>query len=249
MYHYTYLLKDKHSNMKYIGVRSCYCLPKDDTAYWGSSKHLPTDVHLTHKKRVLSIFKTRKEAVSHEIFLHEKYQVSTNPLFYNKAKQTSTGFDTSGIPLSEERKQNISNKLKGRKKPEGHGANVSASTKGIPKSLEHRLNCSKAQKRHASKPDYINPRKNVQLTDLTKQRISQSKKANGNSKGVTNPRFSPWFITINGTRYEYANKTKSDFALENGLNPDTFRSQASKSQGIKPVKCSHLGKCIIGNIV
>ncbi len=249
MYHYTYLIKDKTSKMKYIGVRSSYCLPENDISYWGSSKHLPHNVALTHKKRVLAIFNTRVEAVAHEVYPHNKYKVSTNPEFYNKAKQTSTSFDTSGVALSEERKQNISNKLKGVEKPTGHGANVSAALKGVPKSAEHRKNCSKAQKKLAEKPDYVNPRKNAVLSKVTKQRISESKKANGNSKGTTNPRFSPWFIIMKGVKQEFFDITKSEFALQNGLNPDSFRAQASKSSGFKPVKCQHLGKCIIGNIV
>lgn len=235
--------------MKYIGVRSCKCLPIEDTSYWGSSKHLPLDVRLTHKKRVLAVFKTREEALLHEIFLHEKYQVASNLEFYNKANQTVVGFDTSGTSVPEKLKQQISKKLKGRKKHPGHGAKVSAATKNVPKSAEHRKKCSVSQKLHASKPDYVNPRKNVKLTEVTKQRISNSKKAKGNSKGITNPKFVPWFIVIDGIRQEYTDKTKSEFALENNLNPDSFRSQASKSKGIKPVKCKHLGKCIIGNIV
>lgn len=249
MNHYTYIIKHKYSKMKYIGVRSCKCLPIEDTSYWGSSKHLPLDVSLTHKKRVLATFKTRTEALLHEIFLHKKYQVASNPEFYNKANQTAVGFDTSGTSVPEKLREQISRKLKGRKKPPDHGGKVSAATKNVPKSAEHKRKCSVSQKLRASKPGYVNPRKNVKLTEVTKQRISNSKKAKGNSKGVTNSKFTPWFIIINDVKQEYINKTKSEFALEHSLNPDTFRAQASRSKGFKPVGCKHLGKCIIGNIV
>jgi len=45
---------------------------------------------------VLAEFPTRYDAVCHEIFLHSFYDVAKNEMFYNRAKQTSTGFDTSG---------------------------------------------------------------------------------------------------------------------------------------------------------
>lgn len=249
MYHYTYLIKDKHSNMKYIGVRSSKCHPKDDTDYWGSSRHLPTDVKYTHKKRVLSVFKTRLEAINHEIQLHNKYDVASSPSFYNKAKQTSTGFDTSGTTLTKEHLEKVSRSLKGRKKPKTHGENVSKALKGVPKSESHKKNCSTAHKLRASHPDYVNPRKGVPLSDDTKAKISKTKKDNNSAVSVKNPRFSPWFIVIEGSRTEYFDITKSEFALQNNLNPDSFRSQASRSKGINQVGLRHLGKCIVGNII
>lgn len=235
--------------MKYIGVRSSKCHPIDDTEYWGSSRHLPSDVKDTHKKRVLSIFSTRMEAVSHEIYLHNKYDVAINPSFYNKAKQTSTGFDTSGTTLTEEHLEKVSKSLKGKKKPLSHGKNVSKALKGKPKTEAHRKNCSIAQKLKASQPDYVNPRKGVTLSDETKAKVSKTKKDNGSAASIRNPRFSPWFIIIQGVRTEYYTVTKSEFALQNNLNPDTFRSQSSASKGIKAVGFGHLGKCIVGNIV
>lgn len=235
--------------MKYIGVRSSECHPNDDTEYWGSSRHLPSDVKDTHKKRVLSIFSTRLEAVSHEIYLHNKHDVANNPSFYNKAKQTSTGFDTAGTTLTKEHLEKVSKSLKGKKKPLSHGENVSKALKGVPKTAAHRKSCSAAQKLKASQPNYVNPRKGVTLSDETKAKISKTKKDNGSAASVRNPRFSPWFIIIQGVRTEYFTLTKSEFALQNNLNPDTFRSQSSISKGIKPVGFGHLGKCIVGNII
>ncbi len=39
-YHYTYIILNKNTQMKYIGVRSCSCLPENDDEYMGSSKIL-----------------------------------------------------------------------------------------------------------------------------------------------------------------------------------------------------------------
>lgn len=47
-------------------------------------------------KCLLEVHPTRKKAISHEIRLHHRYDVAVNPLFYNQAKQTGTGFDRSG---------------------------------------------------------------------------------------------------------------------------------------------------------
>lgn len=94
-YHYTYML---HGDISYIGVRSSKCLPELDIKYWGSSKHTPKNISETHTKLILAEFPTRKEAVEHEIQLHNFYEVSTNDMYYNKAKQTTTGFDTLGVP-------------------------------------------------------------------------------------------------------------------------------------------------------
>lgn len=98
-YHYTYLITNTNTNMKYIGVRSCNCLPENDS-YMGSSKYLTEDIRqeslANFTKEILSLFETRVEAINEEIRLHNLYDVAKNPEYYNKAKQTSTGFDTTG---------------------------------------------------------------------------------------------------------------------------------------------------------
>lgn len=110
MYHYTYLIQHNKKSFRYIGVRSSKVHPTQDTEYWGSSRHLPKNVKDTHSKIIIKIHPTRKEAIEHEIMLHNMNDVAKNPEYYNKAKQTSVGFDTSGvsIPKTEEWKQNCS---------------------------------------------------------------------------------------------------------------------------------------------
>jgi hypothetical protein len=101
MYHYTYLIENKINGKKYIGVRSCQIDPSTDF-YWSSSKSLKNEINLigreNFKKIILAIFDTRTEAVCNEIELHKFYDVGNNPKFYNRARQTSTGFDTTGTP-------------------------------------------------------------------------------------------------------------------------------------------------------
>lgn len=58
--------------------------------------------------KIIKIFTNRNDALELEIRLHNKFDVGQNPLFYNKAKQTSTGFDMTGIPRTKEFKKHIS---------------------------------------------------------------------------------------------------------------------------------------------
>ena len=101
-HNYTYLITNITNNMKYIGARSCACLPEDDP-YTGSSKSL-TAIMVENSdqfiKEILSDFPTRILAVSEEIRLHNLYDVAVNPEYYNKSKQTSIGFDTTGTPVN-----------------------------------------------------------------------------------------------------------------------------------------------------
>lgn len=107
-FHYTYLLLDNNGKM-YIGARSCIVHPIDDN-YWSSSKYVLNAITkgIKFNKQILSIWNTRKEAINHEILLHEIFDVAKNQSFYNKAKQTSTKFDTTGFVFSEEQKLKIS---------------------------------------------------------------------------------------------------------------------------------------------
>jgi len=101
--HYCYKITNLNPTDKrlyYIGVRSTLkSNPELDTNYRSSSntlnKIIEKNGYANFKKEILSIWETRKLAVQEEIRLHNLFDVSRNPLFYNKAKQTSTGFDTS----------------------------------------------------------------------------------------------------------------------------------------------------------
>lgn len=86
---YVYLITEISTGMKYIGVRSCRCDPKDDLGikYRSSSsnkqfinrqKSNPSD----YKYEIISTFDTRKEANQEELRLLEKYDVENNPSFY-----------------------------------------------------------------------------------------------------------------------------------------------------------------------
>jgi len=130
MYHYTYMITVKNptdARRLYIGVRSCKVPPEQDT-YYGSCRpfrkwqkeHGVDGLH----KQILAVWKSREDALSHEVLLHDCFDVATNQEFWNQAKQLVTKFDTAGVPskkrgkpLSDEQKIKLSNSCKGRPSP------------------------------------------------------------------------------------------------------------------------------------
>lgn len=102
MHHYTYFITNIHpvdERKYYIGSRSCKCDPVNDVKYMSSSKDLKEEITKygiqNFKKEILNVFETRDLALFDEIKLHIDFDVDINPNFYNKAKQTSHGFNGS----------------------------------------------------------------------------------------------------------------------------------------------------------
>lgn len=153
MYHYTYKLTINNatdSRKYYIGVRSSNKHPIDDITYLGSCKTLlewfkcnGTD---NVEKEILAIYDNRKDAIQHEIELHDYFNIAKNALFWNKAKQTSIGFDTTGTQLSEEVKHQKSIFFKNLVRTEEHKQNISKALKGKTRTKEHCLALSNAKK-------------------------------------------------------------------------------------------------------
>lgn len=103
-YHYVYRISNSKLKKHYYGVRSSKLAPHLDLGvkYFSSSKDKSfiQDQQLNpwfYKYKIIAIFETREDAVRFEIKLHNRFDVGKNPSFYNKAKQTSQGFDTTGI--------------------------------------------------------------------------------------------------------------------------------------------------------
>ena len=113
MNHYVYYSYEEWGR-GYIGVRSCNCLPEEDTKYFGSFRDKtfkPTG------KTILFVCETRIEAAEIEIELHKFFDVAVNPQFANKAKQTNTGFSMAGVPRTEAQKRAHSERMSGENNP------------------------------------------------------------------------------------------------------------------------------------
>jgi len=115
-YHYTYRITNTRINKHYYGTRSSKVKPIYDLGiiYFSSSKDKdfikdqkenPSD----YKYKVIQIFDTRKDSLALEIKLHNKFNVGINESFYNRAKQTSIGFDVTGTKLSDKTKRKMKN--------------------------------------------------------------------------------------------------------------------------------------------
>ena len=173
MNHYVYLLIDETNDMKYIGKRSCKCKPEDDVNYMSSSKYVPKE---QCDKIVLAEFNTAKEAVAYEIELHNRFDVAVNDEFYNRAKQTSTGWDTTGInswnkgiPCTEETKQKLSEALKGRVISEESKIKISKALKGHKSSELQKKQIAKTNSKRVWSKESID-------------KMKQSKKGQGSKK-------------------------------------------------------------------
>ena len=147
-YHYTYIIVNKNTQMKYIGVRSCSCLPENDSDYMGSSKILIEELQKNPEaftKTIIDTFPTREIANANEQWLHETYDVARNSEFYNQMNAPSK-FCMSGRTHSEETRKKISLSNSGENCSTATRAKMSAAGKRKTFSSEHRAKISAAQK-------------------------------------------------------------------------------------------------------
>jgi len=143
MKHYIYRITNTKINKHYYGVRTSKVKPEIDLGvrYFSSSsnkefikdqKDNPTD----YKYKIVKCFASRKDAVMLEIKLHNKFNVGMNESFYNKSKQTSTSFDTTGISPTENSKRITSKRCKGISLSDEHKNKISKSLLGHKHSEE-----------------------------------------------------------------------------------------------------------------
>lgn len=257
MYHYTYLLQHKTQDKRYIGCRSCRCLPVEDISYWGSSKHLPSNISEEHVKIILKQFPTRKEAIAHEIYLHDINDVGSNPSYYNKAKQTSTGFDTSGLKLvftgehiqnMKKASQNRETRPSGWKHSDEAKKRIAESKKGVPRDDKTKQVLSKKMKDLYAE-GYVNPKTGTKHSEETRKRISESRKNSPLGRGVNAKGFSPWFIVYpDGRREEFYTITKLEKSIRDGFKPHTYSDLSKLLRGERAAKQGKLKGHIVGNI-
>ena len=104
VYHYVYRITNTVLNKHYYGKRSSKIKPELDLGikYFSSSKdkQFKNDQKSNPQNYTYKIIvrcKTPVKALHYEVRLHNIFNVAINPAFYNKAKQTSTKFSTSGV--------------------------------------------------------------------------------------------------------------------------------------------------------
>ena len=110
-YFYVYRITDKETNMHYYGSRVSVKSPKEDLGivYLSSSYNKEfiskqkTDKS-KFKYKVVKVCTSNVEKQLFESYLHEKFNVGINNVFYNMVKQTVEGFDCTGHKFNEGRK-------------------------------------------------------------------------------------------------------------------------------------------------
>ena len=228
--HYTYIIVNKNSQMKYIGVRSCSCLPENDDGYMGSSKSLDEAMNNTPEaftKIIIETFSTRENANADEQRLHEMYDVARNPKFYN-LMNAPMGFDNTGKHHTPEIRKKLSLSHKGNTHTEESKKKISLSKigknnpmYGKPVSTEHRSKISAALK---GEKNGMYGRKH---TEETKKKISENRSS---ISGKNNPMYG---------------KTHSDETRAKMSKPQTKTTchHCQKTGGISAMKRYHFANC------
>lgn len=179
MYHYVYKITNTEEDKHYIGARTSKVHPIDDLGInYFSSSH---DNYFINDQKanpqnyqyvILDVVSSRKEAISLEIELHDKFDVGVNESFYNRAKQTSVGWDTTGIERSTESRSKQSASTRGRKRSIEWCQRISESLRGKSHSEEFKKKCR--QNNLGDK----NPNFGKSHSDDRKMKISESLKNN-----------------------------------------------------------------------
>ena len=233
--------------MKYIGVRSCSCLPENDDEYMGSSKILGETLQETPEvftKTIIDTFPTREIANTNEQWLHETYDVARNSEFYNlciapvgfcMAGKTGKDSHWYGKHHSLETKKKMSDSMLGEKHhyygkslSEEHRKKLSDSKKGKKKppfTEEHKKNISE------SKSGEKHPNYGKKRSDATKRKISDSQ------KGENNPFF--------GKKHSPESKKKMSKIQKGKIHsPETKKKigESNKGKLHKRITCPHCNK-------
>lgn len=181
--HYVYRITNKVENKHYYGCRTSKVPPIEDIGvkYFSSSKDKDfiAEQKVSPEKfkyKVISTFKTRKEALNMEIKLHEKFDVAKNDKFYNKAKQTSSGWDTSGFIFSDEMRKKIGDRTRGTSLSEEHKDKIRKSLLGRKHTNEAKRKMSESLKGN------IPWNKGVPMSEEVKKKMSERFTGEGNNR-------------------------------------------------------------------
>jgi len=164
--------------MKYIGVRSCNCLPENDDEYMGSSKILGEAMQKTPEvftKTIIDTFSTREIANTNEQWLHETYDVARNSEFYNRCISPKKFYTVGRTHSKEARKKQSIVKM---------GSNNPNYGKSLSEDHKKKLSESKKGEKHYlyGKHHSEETRKKISLANKGRTHTEESKKKMGKSQ-------------------------------------------------------------------
>lgn len=155
-HNFVYSIRNKENNMQYIGSKTSDSEISETFGfginYLSSMANIQGDEFRKDQRenpskfeyKIISDFDNYRDMLQLECDLHKKYDVDKNPMFYNRAKQTSTGFTTCNnhrkfTPEEIERRRKTMrehNPMKGRKhRPESIAKMIKSRT-GLKRSEE-----------------------------------------------------------------------------------------------------------------
>ena len=217
-FHYVYRISNVLKNKHYYGKRSSKVEPKLDLGviYFSSSrdKEFLNDQRINsqnYKYKIIRKFEEVKSALEFEVKIHDRFDVAKNEKFYNKAKQTSSGFDTTGTIRSIELNLRFSEMMKGVKHTEEHKRKIALALSGKSLSVERRIK--------------------IGLAHTGKKQTEERKAAHGTKlSGVNSKSFSGYYITplfVTAIR-----KKLAEFGFNGNYykNPDKLISKVSYSK-------------------
>lgn len=253
--HYVYRITNTQENKHYYGVRSSNVEPKLDLGIKYFSSSTDKDFIKEQKEnksifkyKILKILYTRTEAVCLEIKLHNKFDVAKNESFYNRAKQTSTGFDPTGTKLSDERKKQISELGKGRIFSESSKQKMREKATGRKHSIAS-INKMKELKSNVSdetKAKISSSKKGQTHTEETKQKMSETRRGEKNAMfGKPKSEETKQKISNSLKNRKLSNDVKQKISetLKGVVKPTIICSYCTKEGAVANMKRWHFENC------
>jgi hypothetical protein len=249
MEYYVYRITNKKYGLHYYGVRSTdidpikdlgilYFSSSSDKAFVSDQRENPQD----YKYKIINVFDTMEEALALEIKLHTKFNVKIHEKFYNRANQTTTGFDRTGVKASKETKQRMSVAATGVKVSEETKLKQSISRTGRKLSIEHKEKISKAL---VGRTVSAETKAKISKANSGKKRSEEQRKQFSEAHvGITHSEETKKKMSKSKIGHKVSEKTKSKIAFSN---TGKVRSEESKQKQAKTLKsrpkvtCPHCG--------
>lgn len=238
--HYVYILKSREDGRLYIGCRTTpKGDPKTDTTYKSSCKTVSKAYRNNCIKRILKTFPTREEALVYEVYLHDRFNVDTNPRFFNKAKQTSSKFVLQGVTPPHTKTKEWSDKCK------AYNASRVYTKKKHTQEAKDKIRATWIKKYAEG---YVPTAKKKHSEESRKLMSEKRKLVSG--FGAESHCFKPWFIQYPDDSIEYFyDKSKRDKSLEDGHPAYAYEQLCTRSKGVYRMTQGKFKGYIVGNIV
>jgi hypothetical protein len=244
-YHYVYITVNLITGGKYVGDRSCDCLPEEDN-YLGSGRPLFKDALNKYgkenfRKRILEKFKTREEAHLNEEKYIRLYKTHVSQNGYNLSWKG--GYGANNDTLSEETRKKISKAKTGKKMSDKARLNMSKNSKGKNSGQEpwnkniHLTDDHKEKIRRGNKGKKITEetRLKMSISAQNKKKTEEHKKNIGKAlKGKKLSEEHRRKISKNNAKYNLGRKlseeTKKKISLNNSSNNPEVKEKMSRSK-------------------